>query len=218
MIHRLLAAIRRFPVRAADRAYRAVKQAWKDADGDHTLRLRYPLTPESVVLDVGGYRGQWASDLYAARPSRIHVFEPVPAFADGIAERFSGNPDITLHRVALGAVDGTLPFTEAADATGRFAPRGRALALPVRAAAPYLREQGIARIDLMKLNIEGDEYDLIDHLHGEGVLADIRFIQVQFHPFVPDADARLRHAHDLLYRTHVPQYAFRYVWESWERI
>ena len=38
--------------------------SWLQDNGDETLRLDYELTPDSMVLDLGGYRGQWASDIF----------------------------------------------------------------------------------------------------------------------------------------------------------
>src|SRR5689334_20464611 len=59
---------------------------WRRIDGDHTLRLDYDLGPESTVLDVGGYEGQFASDIVAMYGCRVEVFEPVPAFAQRIEQ------------------------------------------------------------------------------------------------------------------------------------
>ena len=40
----------------------SVKQ-WKRDRGDERLRMNYPLTADSVVLDVGGYVGDFASEV-----------------------------------------------------------------------------------------------------------------------------------------------------------
>ena len=50
---------------------------WYADGGDYELRFDYDLDDESVVLDVGGYQGQWASDLFSRYRCRIYVFEPV---------------------------------------------------------------------------------------------------------------------------------------------
>jgi hypothetical protein len=42
------------------------------------MRLEFDPSPDGVVLDVRGYEGQWASDIFARYGCRIHVFEPVP--------------------------------------------------------------------------------------------------------------------------------------------
>ena len=49
---------------------------WFQNNGDKTLRLNYPLTDKSIVLDLGGYEGQWASDIFSRYCCFIHVFEP----------------------------------------------------------------------------------------------------------------------------------------------
>lgn len=192
-------------------------KSWKKADGDHTMRLVYPLHSSSVVIDAGGYHGQWASDIYSMYRCHIHVFEPVPAFADIIASRFQLNPNITLHRVALGDKDGKLSFSIDDNSSGTFA-HGQHISVEACDAARYFAAQGLHTIDLLKLNIEGGEYDLIEHLHNTGILPNIQNIQVQFHPFVPDANIRLMRIYDLLTKTHRPTYQYRYVWENWSRI
>ena len=37
---------------------------WVRDRGDQTLRLDYDLAAASIVFDLGGYEGQWASDIF----------------------------------------------------------------------------------------------------------------------------------------------------------
>ena len=57
---------------------------WFRDNGDKTLRLNYELNEKSVVIDLGGYEGQWAADIFCKYVCSIHVFEPVKKFADNI--------------------------------------------------------------------------------------------------------------------------------------
>ena len=61
-----------------------VMRRWKADQGDQVLRLNYHLRPDSVVMDLGGYRGDWAHEIHSRYRCRVHVFEPVLSFADGI--------------------------------------------------------------------------------------------------------------------------------------
>jgi FkbM family methyltransferase len=195
--------------------------AWIAAGYDKTLRLDYDLDETSVVVDAGGFEGQWASDLYARYRCRIYVVEPVAAFADGIQRRFDRNPDISVHAVALGGRTGETEivvhgtgssiFGEARH-WGAAAPRERVRVVRV---ADFLAEHGIERLDLLKLNIEGAEYDLLDDLIGSGVVQRVANLQVQFHEFVVDAPQRMRAIHEALRRTHKPTYQAEWVWENW---
>jgi hypothetical protein len=71
---------------------------WHADVGDTRFRFDYDLAPDSLVLDLGGYEGQWASDLRC----RIAVFEPTAAFSAAIAARFERNSDIRVFAHALG--------------------------------------------------------------------------------------------------------------------
>jgi FkbM family methyltransferase len=194
---------------------------WVAAGYDKTLRLDYDLGPSSVVLDAGGFEGQWASDVYARFRCRVHVFEPVREFAERIEERFARNPDITVHRVGLAGADGEgeialhgVGSSLVADARPWAVSAARERVRLVRA-ADFFAEHGLDRVDLLKVNIEGGEYELLEHLIESGLVSRIANIQVQFHDFVPDADRRRRELRAALRRTHEPTYEVEWVWESW---
>src|ERR671925_1294606 len=71
------------------------------AGGDKILRLEYDLNPDSLVLDVGGYEGQWASDIFGRYACHIHIFEPVPIYAEEIKKRFRMNSKIIVHELGM---------------------------------------------------------------------------------------------------------------------
>ncbi len=138
------------------------------------------MNPASQVFDLGGYEGQWASDIYSRYCCAIHVFEPVEEYADRIRRRFAKNPSIVVHPFGLSG-DGSSAFRAAAQTcAGRIVKMG-----------DFWAAQGITHIDLIKINIEGGEYELLEHLLDTGLVARIENIQVQFHHLVPDAEARM---------------------------
>ena len=52
-------------------------QEWFAARGDATHRLNYPLDSNSLILDIGGYQGNWAEQIHNKYNATIHVFEPI---------------------------------------------------------------------------------------------------------------------------------------------
>ena len=193
-------------------------RAWEAAGGDKTLRLDYPLDSRSIVFDVGGFEGQWASDIFARYLCRIHVFEPMADAAHAIARRFAGNPHVTLHPVALGARAGAGQLTVDGDGSSLHLPGEKRIAVQVVTPEQVFAEQKIDEVALMKLNIEGAEYDLLDHMIDGNLVARVRYIQVQFHSTIPDAERRMREIQSRLAKTHRPMFQYRFVWESWERL
>jgi len=192
--------------------------AWEATRGNKTLRVEYPLDSRSVVFDVGGFEGQWASDIFARYLCRVHVFEPMEEAARAIARRFAGNPHVTLHPVALGARAGMAQLTLDGDGSSLHLPGEKRITVQVVTPEQVFAEQKIDEVALMKLNIEGAEYDLLDHVIASGLVARIRYIQIQFHATIPDAERRMREIQSGLARTHRATFQYPFVWESWERL
>ena len=57
------------PPKKSPREYTVAQ--WEADAGDKKLRLTYDLTPEHIVWDVGGFEGQWSSDIFAKYPDQI---------------------------------------------------------------------------------------------------------------------------------------------------
>jgi FkbM family methyltransferase len=206
--------LERWRRRHARRAYRAMVARWNADGGDERFRFDYPLTERSLVLDLGGYEGQWAADLYARHRCRIAVFEPVARFAADIRARFADN---AVHDFGLGgaARTDTIRLRGAGSSTHRR--RGTPETIRIVDADAWLAEQGIAGVALMKINIEGGEFELLERLLDTGRIATIGDIQVQFHDVVRDSAARMEAIQERLRATHAPTYQYRFVWENWRR-
>lgn len=209
-----------FLVSLGNRFYTSPAEArvreWFSVKGDHTLRLDYELDESSVVFDLGGYEGQWTSDIFSRYCCRIHVFEPVRDFAERIRRRFAKNPRITVHPFGLGARTEAVDIGVSADASSIHKKTGAAEGGQLVQASEFLGKNGIEHIDLMKINIEGGEYELLEHLLDTGIVERIDNIQVQFHDFVANADERMAAIQQRLSATHSPTYQYPYVWENWQ--
>jgi FkbM family methyltransferase len=189
---------------------------WFDAKGDTTLRLDYPLDADSIVFDVGGYKGDFAAAVHSRYGCQVHIFEPLQRYYDECVERFAGNPKIVCHRYGLGAADTMLDISENADASSFVAGRpGDSTKCEIRSVADVTAALGISRIDLLKLNIEGGEFEVLPALLDAVIMERVRFVQVQFHNFVPDAVDRRAEIRRRLGATHDEMWNFEFVWESW---
>lgn len=179
-------------------------------------RLDYPLGPDSVVVDLGGYVGDFAQAIHERYGSVVHAFEPMPKFAEQARARFSGNDKVRIYGFGLGAEDGSFALSDDGPASS-FVELGkthRHQVCEVRAIAPVLRELNIDKIDLMKINIEGGEYDVLPALIDAGRLPDIRHLQIQFHT-TGDYEANRDAIRAVLEATHSERWCYKFVWESW---
>jgi FkbM family methyltransferase len=190
-------------------------QPWREMQGDATLRLDYDLDNTSLVFDVGGFDGRWSAEIHARYGSKIHIFEPVNTLAEEISRKFSRNPKLIVHHFGLGKEDVEQRISLALNESSTFKVAEQSEIVSIRDIAKFIKESGIDKIDLLKVNIEGGEYDLLERLLDASMISMVVNIQVQFHDFVPNADQRMLQIQQRLSLTHEPTYQFPFVWENW---
>lgn len=223
IVARALHALAVRPARLAQRVELGARvhayDAWVRDRGDLTKRLDYQLDQDALVWDVGGHEGQWASDIVGRFGCRVQVFEPAPASAEFIRWRFASNPRISVHPFALGATDAQVPLALAGDASSLLLspPKSGRAQIERRDVSAVWRDFGLSRLSLLKLNIEGGEYDVLGRLIACGCIGQIDHLQVQFHDFVPQAAARRRDLGAALARSHTRTWCYDFVWENWRR-
>jgi FkbM family methyltransferase len=192
-------------------------QQWLARKGDITLRLDYDfLTTDGLAFDLGGYRGQWTSDIYAKYGCNIYVFEPVAEYADFIRKRFHRNKKIKVFPFGLSnrAEEKLIKISE--DASSTYS-KDADTPIHLEDFVAFVKREGISEIDLMKVNIEGGEYDILPYLISSGYMARIRAIQVQFHKFSKDDKQRADAIRRDLEKTHLSEYSYDFVWEGWAK-
>lgn len=186
---------------------------WYADNCEFTLRFDYPLSEGSQVIDLGGYDGEWAHLLHTRYNCHIQIYEPVPLFYQKCKERVLGLPKVTVHHCAVSDYNGQAKVAEKQNASSLYDTVESDALQQVRDIRSILN----SKLDLLKINIEGAEYEVLLALISSGKISLINNIQVQFH--------RYREGHDMhdmrqkiyesLNRTHDRTYFYDWVWENW---
>jgi hypothetical protein len=156
-------------------------------------------------MDIGGYAGQWASDIFSKYCCRVAIFEPVDQFANDIRTRFAINDRMCVYQYGLGGFSREETISICGTNSSIFD------------VAEWLANENITSVQLMKINIEGAEYELLERLIDTGLVNVVDNIQVQFHNISRDSSERMKSIQTSLVRTHTPTYQYRFVWENWKR-
>ncbi|MEH3034319.1 MAG: FkbM family methyltransferase [Aeromicrobium erythreum] len=147
------------------------------------------LRPDFVVVDIGAHIGCFSMDLARRFPqATVHSYEPTPstnAFtvrnieANGLADR------VTVHRAAVGAEAGTLVMADNGAGSGHNgvlhlgAPGATEIEVPCQSLAGAFEAAG-GRVDLVKLDAEGAEYDIV--LHSDPALwTSVQRLVMEYH-------------------------------------
>ena len=136
---------------------------------------------EDITFDLG---------LIARFGCTVDALDPVPEAAVHVAQASAHEPRLRFHPFGLWSSDTTLRFSDprAAGFVSRSATdmhaTGGGIELPVRSVRSLMAELGHERIDLLKLSAEGSEYEILDHVLGEGI--DVRVLCVEYAQPAPE--------------------------------
>ena len=171
------------------------------------------LNADSIVLDCGAYFGNFALEIWKRYHPRIFCFEPISKFATAIREALP--PEITVIHRGVGAYARKEIFGVQNDSTGIFA-KGITKETVEIESLPLI-VAGWDEVALLKLNVEGCEFEILEALTSEELMPKIKHLQVQFHCIVPGAELMRDVICERLEKTHDCVYNKDWVWEGWTR-
>lgn len=195
---------------------------WFAVDGDNTLRLNYDLNEDSVVFDLGGYKGEWSSAIHKKYNSHLYIFEPSKMFYEELIQRFQGNNKINVFNFGLSSKDHEISLFQDDNSSSTFEKKCANDNLPTELIKlknfwTFVEKLNIQKIDLIKINIEGGEYELLEYMTTKTeLMRRISNIQVQFHDFERNSKQRMNKIQSALSKTHYLTYQFEFVWENWK--
>lgn len=181
-------------------------------------RFNFPLTQDSVVIDVGAYRGQWAKHISELYHCAILAFEPCKRWFDEASQALVGHPNVKLFHCGLAGSFREVEFGVQNDSTGEFAGSPERETVRLLPIFPFIIEQcGRAEFDLLKLNCENGEYDILEKVLELKQAHSFKAMIVQFHINAPDYEKRYEAIAAGLSATHELVSRIPFVWEKWER-
>jgi len=147
-----------------------------------------PAARKIVALDVGANKGEWTRALLSNagdRPIEVHVFEPASAtFAELSKNLRQDSGRIRLVNQALSDKKGTANFFVMGAGLGTnslHAGVGGAASVEsvtLNTVDDYCQEQGVAQIDLMKIDAEGHDMAVLagaGRMLSQGVIGAVQF-------------------------------------------
>lgn len=178
---------------------------WQSQGLEH-LRYEYDLSPDDVVIDIGAYQGEWAEQIFCRYGCKLIVVEPGPWIV--------GFEHGEVINKAADNCDGILRFGGAYYYTSAFEdPTHEYECFDVNSLLRRFDE-----IALVKMNIEGGEYALLNHIIDAKLHQRIGNLQVQFHLIEDEPTEEMYDAiASKLKKTHHLSFYYPHCWENWQR-
>lgn len=191
---------------------------WDIKNGDKTLSIDYPLNENSIFVDVGAHLGNFSRDIYIKYNCTIYAIEPLKDNFDIMSKNLSIYPKIICINSALSNFDGETYISNLGASSSLFNRNegGVSSKISVKSFSTFVKEESLDIIDLVKMNIEGSEYELLDEIIESGCINKIKHLQIQFHNFVNDAQIKRNTIRNKLKLTHNNNFNYPFIWERWD--
>lgn len=179
------------------------------------------LNEDSVVFDVGGYMGEFTKEIQRIANCIIYIFEPVKKYYQIIIEDQNQNQKAHCFNFGLSSYSETTTINVQGESSSIFVRKnnhsedGRE-EIKIEAINKFITDNNLTKIDLLKLNIEGAEYELLDSMCDKSeIIHRVKTLLIQFHDFVPDAKKKREKIQKKLSLTHIKDWDYPFIWEKW---
>lgn len=178
--------------------------------------MKFDLPKNPVIFDIGGYKGDWvkiALDKY--ENPKIHVFEPVSEFYNIIKERWKNFENVRVYPFGLSDSNRTEEISINGDSSSVFLKGEKNEKIVLKSIRDFLFEEKIFHVDLVKINIEGEEYRLLEYLSKIPELNVFNNFLIQFHRFIENYEERRSIIHKNISEFFDPLFNYDFIFEGW---
>jgi FkbM family methyltransferase len=197
---------------------------WFADNGDYTHNINYELSIDSVVIDLGGYKGLWVDEILKKNHPiipNIILVEPVPEFYDFLSKKYEGYEKIKVINFGVSTNKNELIknlYISQDGSSTNFNTTNSVIEIKTIPIDKILLDNQINEVDLLQINIEGDEYGLMEYMIESDIVNKFKNIQIQFHLGIEnDIERRKKIQNNLLLKGFKNKFDYPFVWESWGR-
>jgi FkbM family methyltransferase len=196
---------------------------WFLDNGDNTHIIDYEFNENSVIIDLGAYNGLWCEVLLKKLKSlkpKIFLVEPVPEFFNNLVSKFSNNNNIKVLNcgVSIDSKEVEKDLYKSNDASSTTFKVGEVVKINTIPIDKILLDNNINFVDLIQINIEGDEYSLMEYMLDYNLINNFKNIQIQYHLGVDRAiERRDMIRSKLMSNGFKIKFDYPFVWEAWTK-
>jgi FkbM family methyltransferase len=146
------------------------------------------INTDSIVYSAGvGKDISFETELVERFGCRVELFDPSPTGVATAQAILPQSDRITFHAVAWAGKTGELvlgvPFNPAEGSFTVANTGSESITVPCTRVSDWMKKQGHSRLDILKMDIEGSEYEVVQDILNNNL--DIGLLCCEFHHFLP---------------------------------
>ena len=205
----------------------AAKNEWfkrtveKEIFVDNVYQKFFKVEEGDIVFDVGSSVGPFVHLIKEQNPGKVYCFEPHPELFKDLVENVQDNNVICTNK-AIGPEDGSLTTCGMFNQELIYASEDENRnTIPSVNFMNFVRENNIQKIDFLKSDSEGGEYDIFNDENMDWIRKNVRKIAGEWHLDTPENKVKFRKFRDTYLREFPKHeiYSIDYVdmkWALWD--
>ena len=188
---------------------------------DDVYQKFFKVEEGDIVFDVGSSVGPFTHFIKEQNPEKIYCFEPHPVLYKDLVNNVSGE-NIVCTNKAIGSIDGSFDTSGLFNAEINTTCSDENLrTVPSVKFSTFIKENNISRIDFLKSDCEGGEYDIFTDENMDWIRKNVRKIAGEWHLTTQEQKEKFRKFRDTYLREFPKHeiYSIDYVdmkWALWD--
>ena len=181
------------------------------------LKYGLDLQEHGLIMDFGAFKGEFTKRTKLKNPNMTFwLYEPISKYSNIAANRFSDSKNVKVNNYGVSA-DGRDIEMKIDNLRSRH--NSDSLANNVLVKTMSIQEifNSVTEIELIKMNIEGMEYECLEQLVKSSSLIKARHLLIQFHNFDPAAKYKLETLRNEFEKDFRNVFSCEWMWELWIR-
>ncbi len=181
------------------------------------LKYELDLKTGGIVLDIGAYKGQYTEKMHALNVDVIYwLYEPIVEYFQICKQLFFDKSTIVIHQAAVSA-DGRDFEMEVAGLRSRQASGNWIDSVSITSIDIQDIFDSAEEFELLKMNIEGMEYECLERLIRSNSLIKAKYLLIQFHELDEHSPSKLTKIHESISNDYTNIWKYQWMWELWKR-
>ena len=183
----------------------------------HELKYSLNLAKEGIVLDIGAYKGNFTLNLLRKNSKLTYLlYEPILQYYNIARNNLGDQTNVVIIQKGVSS-DGRKIQLRDEGLRSRQIIRASDIYLEIQTQNILELFEADSRIELLKMNIEGMEYECLEILIKTEKLKLANNLLIQFHNFESTSEDRYLAIRDKLNMEYECVFSYKWIWELWKR-